>query len=93
MPRVQVSPTILPLLRSGSRGPTSLPTELAMHSPSELHLLAVLPEPTAVAPALAVKPPTAAGDSSQPVPWSCQPVSKYVDRILVSTIPEAPVPT
>ena len=46
----------------------------------------MLPEPTAVAVVLAVDPPTIAGDSSQLVPWSCQPVSKYIQIILVSKI-------
>ena len=42
----------------------------------------------AIVAALAVEPPTAAGDSSQLASWSCQPVSKYVTRIPVPTIPE-----
>ena len=69
-------------------GPTSLPTELATHFLSELRLPAVRPEPPAMVVALAVESPTAAGDSSRLAPLSCQPVSKYVAIILVSTIPE-----
>ena len=42
----------------------------------------------AIVAALAIEPPTAAGDSSQLATWSCQPVSKYVARIPLSTIPE-----
>ena len=72
---------------SGLRGPTSL-TELATHSLSELRLPAVCPQLSAIVAALAVEPPTAAVDSSQLAPWSCQPVSKYVARIPASTIPE-----
>ena len=84
--RLQV-PSIQPLLRSDSRGQTRLLAKLAMRTPFELRWLAVLQEQTAVALALAVEPPPAAGDSSQPLPWSCQ-TSKFVVRILVSTIPQ-----
>ena len=89
VPRVKVPPSTLPLLRSGSRGPTSLTTDLAAHSfsPSCACLL-FLQKKNTITVSLTVEPPNAAGDSSQPVPWSCQPVSKYATRIPVSTTPE-----
>ena len=73
-----------------TENPANLPTEFATCSLSKLRLLAVLPEPTGVVVALAVGPPLAAGDPSQPLPWSCQPISNYVARqnSLVSEKPE-----
>ena len=55
---------------------------------SQLSLLADFPTSSTMAVSLAVESSTAAGDWSQLAPWSCQPVSMFVARIPVSTIPE-----
>ena len=68
--------------------PTCPTTELAAQFLSLLSLLADFPTSSTIAVSLAVESSTVAGDSPQLAPWSCQPVSMFVARIPVSTIPE-----
>ena len=84
--RLQASPQHLQ--HPCSSVPTCPTTELAAHFLSQLSLLADFPTSSTIAVSLAVESSTAAGDSSQLAPKSCQPVSMFAARIPVSTIPE-----
>ena len=84
--RLQVS--LQHLQHPCSSVPTCPTTELATHSLSLLSLLADFPTSSTIAVSLADESSTVAGDSPQLAPWSCQPVSMFVARIPVSTIPE-----
>ena len=83
---MQVSPQLMQ--HPCSSVPTCSTTELAAQSLSLLSLLADFPTSSTIAVSLAVESSTVAGDSPQLAPWSCQPVSMFVARIPVSTIPE-----